>query len=310
MNRCLITYDEIPAGDHYAPRGLKLLARRLTRLETLPWSAEEQRQEAATRAWKMSIQGVQPKLSARLDVAHGMFHLVDTGGEYILKPQGSYAEVPENEDLTMKLAGLAGIETPVHGLLASRDGTRTYFIRRFDRAGKARRAVEDFAQLSGQTRETKYDSSMERVARVLEAHCTFPLVEKVKLFRLVLFSFLAGNEDMHLKNFSLIRNGDTIALSPAYDLVNTTIAVGNAQEELALPVDGKKRNLSRSILVEYYGQERLGLPPRVIDDVLNGLRSATQEWTALIRMSFLSDTAKTAYENLVASRSTRLFSQS
>jgi len=309
MNRCLITYEEIPQGTRYSSAGLSILSRRLKELRVLPYSAAQQRHEAVARASKMSIQGMQPKLSARLNVTEGRFDIVDTGGEYILKPQSDFPEVPENEDLTMKLAASIGVEIPIHGLLCSKDDSLTYFIKRFDRTGQGKIAVEDFAQLSGKTRDTKYDSSMEQVVHVIDTHCTFPAVEKVKLLRLTLFNYLVGNEDMHLKNYSLVRRDDKIELSPAYDLVNTTIALRGVQEEIALPIDGRKRNLSRSLLVAYFGKERLGVPDRVVQDVLARLESAVGEWERVIMVSFLSDTAKRSYENLLFERSKVLFSR-
>ena len=303
MSRCPITYDEIKSGERYSPGGLKKLSRQLRHLKDLPYSAEEQRREAVARATKMSIQGVQPKLSARLNTAEEIFEIVDTGGDYILKPQTHYPEAPQNEDLTMRLADACGIDVPLHGLLYSRDGTLTYFIQRFDRVkGKGRRSLEDFAQLLGRTRDTKYDSSMEQVISVLEKYCTFPLVEKRKLFRMSLFNFLTGNEDMHLKNFSLIHMEGKIELSPGYDLLNTTIALTNATEEIALPLGGKKRNLTRSLFVDYLGRERLGLTKPVIEDVLSGFSQAFPGWEDLITRSFLSDAMKETYANLLRKR--------
>lgn len=147
-------------------------------------------------------------------------------GRYILKPQSEYyEEIPENEALSMTLASMIGIQIPVHGLVYSKDGSMTYFVKRFDRKGHNQKvSLEDFAQLSGGTRETKYSSSMEKVAKIIELYCTFPKIELAKLFKLTLFNFLIGNEDMHLKNFSLITTNRKIMLSPAYDLINTTIA--------------------------------------------------------------------------------------
>jgi len=299
VSRCPITYEEVPPGTRYSNEGLKQLARQLKNLHDLPYSAEEQRQEAVVRASKMSIQGVQPKLSARLNIAQGTFEIVDTGGEYILKPQSHFPEVPENEDLTMRLAGAAGIEVPFQGLIYSKDGSFTYVIKRFDREGKKRKlSVEDFAQLSGKTRDTKYDSSMEQVVSIIDSFCTFPLIENLKLFRLTLFNFLIGNEDMHLKNFSLIRRKGKIELSPAYDLVNTSIAVRNATEEIALPLGRMKRNPSRILLLEYFGAERLGLTSAVIRDVLKTFSSVSMVWEETVRRSFLSDSMKENYLSL------------
>ena len=280
-----------------------MLSRRLKDLSDLPYSADEQRREAAVRASKMSIQGVQPKLSARLNVARESFEITDIGGEFILKPQTAYVQVPENEDLTMRLAASAGIEVPLHGMIYSRDESLTYFIRRFDRPSPGKKLVmEDFAQLARKGRDTKYDSSMEQVASVIEEFATFPAVEKLKLFRLTLFNFLVGNEDMHLKNFSLLERDSRIELSPAYDLLNTTIVIDNASEEIALPLRGNKKNLTRSMLVRYFGYERLGLTERSIQNVLTQLVSTWSSWQTLIGESFLSPTLQGRYLELVRSR--------
>ncbi|MFH0730457.1 MAG: HipA domain-containing protein [Pseudomonadota bacterium] len=159
---------------------------------------------------------------------------MDTGGRYILKPQNpQYPLLPENEDLSMHLASAAGITVPLHGLVYSIDGSMTYFIKRFDRVGKNKLAVEDFSQLLGLTRETKYDASMEKIAHVIETYCSFPAVEKIKLFRQTLVNFLIGNEDMHLKNFSLMTLNGKVALTPAYDILNTTLVLSDAREEIA-----------------------------------------------------------------------------
>lgn len=303
MSRCPITYDEIQPGTNYSSQGLKLLAGQLKNLEDIPYSAAEQRNEAVLRASKMSIQGVQPKLSAVLNIVEGKFEIVDNGGVYILKPQSHFPEVPENEDLTMRLADSFGIEVPLHGLIYSKDKSLTYFIKRFDRiARKGKHSVEDFAQLSGKTRDTKYDSSMEQVVSIIDKYCTFPLVEKLKLFRLTLFNFLIGNEDMHLKNFSLIGRERKIELSPGYDLLNTTIVLRNVTEEIALPLGGKKRNLTRSLLIDYFGNERLKLKEPVIQDVLAKLSSVFNLWEETITKSFLSDPIKEKYFKLLSSR--------
>ncbi len=303
MNYCPITYQ--PCGKkRYSESGLKMLSPNLEDLKLLPYSSEEQRNEAAARASKLSIQGVQPKLSAKLNVAEQQFELVDTGGVFILKPQGDlFPELPQNEDVSMKMAAVAGIETPLHGMLWSKDGSLTYFIKRFDREPRGRKvATEDFAQLSQNTRETKYNFSMEKIAAVVEQFCTFPQIEKLKLLRLTLFSFLIGNEDMHLKNFSVIsRNGKT-ELSPAYDLLNTSIAMQGVTEEIALPLAGKKRRLTREHFIDYYAKQRLGLNDKVIDGVLGKIQASQTQWVQLIEQSFLSDKMKEEYLDLVSKR--------
>lgn len=307
MNRCPITYESLPEGPTYSRQGLKLLNRNLTSLEPLEFTAEQQRQEAINRAGKMSIQGLQLKLSAVLRIAESRFEVVDRGGRYILKPQSlDFPELPENEDVTMRMAAAVGIEVPIHGLVRSIDGSFTYFIKRFDREGRDRLPVEDFAQLSGESRETKYDSSMEKVAAVIDQFCTFPALERVKLIERTLFSLLVGNEDMHLKNFSLITRNEKVELTPAYDFLNTTIALKAAKEEMALPVRGKKSKLTRNDLLSYFARERLQINERVLSDVLSRFAKAMLAWRKLLDQSFLSADAKQKYAAVLTERGKRL----
>jgi serine/threonine-protein kinase HipA len=308
MNRCPITY-ELCGEQKYSAQGLKLLSPKLKDLLDFPYNKGDQLKEAMARATKMSIQGVQPKLSARLNVSAGIFEIADQGGTFIIKPQNDlYEELPENEDLTMRLAALAGIEIPLHGMIYSKDGSRSYFIKRFDRLPKKKRvAVEDFAQLTGQTRETKYSSSMEKVAGVLDQFCTFPLIEKQKLFRLTIFNFLCGNEDMHLKNFSLIRRNGKVEISPSYDLLNTTIAMSNPQEEFALTLAGRKSKITKENLIDYFGSERLGLTSIIIEKTLQEIENQKLKWYKQIQISFLSEEMKKKYVELMSLRWARIF---
>lgn len=300
MNICPITYS--PCGEsRYSEEGLRLLASGLKTLKDLEYTAEEQRIEAYNRASKMSIQGVQPKLSAVFNIKDEKFELVDKGGKYILKPQHNvYYQMPENEDLTMRLAELTGLEIPIHGLIWSKDNSLTYFIKRFDRKGQNDKIpVEDFAQLAGLSRDTKYDYSMEKIVTLINTYCTFPAIENIKLFRLVLFNFLVGNEDMHLKNFSIINRDGKITLSPCYDLVNSTIECKKPEEEIALPLMGKKKKLTQNILINYFGKEKCELTPKSIESVLDSISSSIPKWNKLIDLSFLSSEMKTKYHDLL-----------
>jgi serine/threonine-protein kinase HipA len=306
MNRCPITYE--PCGNKlYSDNGLHLLSRDIKNLKPFPYSAEEQINEAVARASKISIQGVQPKLSARLNIKDEIFEIVDRKGKYILKPQNLfYKKLPQNEDLTMKLANIAGLEVPFHGMIYSKDKSLTYFIKRFDRTPRGKKfAMEDFSQLAGLGRENKYKFSMEKIAEIVDKYCTFPAIEKIKLFKLVLFNFLTGNEDAHLKNFSLLSKNNIIELSPCYDLLNTTIA-GSVNEEIALPLKGKKTNITPKDLIEYYGKTRLSLNNNIIDETLNIFAANIVKWNKLIDTSFLSDEMKTEYTKLIYSRKGKL----
>jgi len=318
VKRCPLTYDLLSSdrlfaggpssSEIYSQRGLRQISARLTKLNILPFTAQQLQTEAMARAPKMSIQGVQPKLSARLNVKKSCFEIADSGGTYILKPPHAlYVSLPENEDLTMRLAASINIETPLHGLLYASDGSLTYFIKRFDRFGRSKKRMqEDFAQLTGKTRDTKYDSSIEQVIGVINKYCTFPAVERLKLFRIIIFSFLIGNEDMHLKNFSLLSRDGLIGLSPAYDLLNTTLALPNAVEESALPLNGKKRKLNRSDFISYLGAERLELNSNLIDLELATIAAAQENWVDLISRSFLSQNLKDLYLKLIQERRMRL----
>ncbi len=307
MNRCPITYEE--CSGLYSEKGLKKLSRSLSSLKPLPHTAAEQVREAAARASKMSVQGVQPKLSAVLSPAHSEFRIVDINGRFILKPQNqAFPELPENEDLTMRMAGIAGIAVPLHGLVYSKDDSLTYFIKRYDRIGHKKVPQEDFSQLMGLSRQGKYDTSMEKIAKATDMFCSFPAAEKIKLFRLTVFSFLVGNEDMHAKNFSLVTRSGKVEMSPGYDLLNSTVAVNNTKDEIALSLRGRKSKLTRSIIADYYGRERLGIPGKTVEKVLGELERCLPAWKRLAEISFLSDQMKEAYVSLLEKRAERMFS--
>lgn len=308
MPVCPITLKPVPEGTLFSSDGLRMLHPKLVNLAPLDLSHEEQLRQARLRADKMSIQGVQPKLSAVLKVKPGHLEIVDRGGRYLLKPNPlTYEEVPANEAVTMTMAGAAGIDVPVHGLVPAIDGSWVYFIRRFDRIGRSKKChVEDFAQLLSATRDTKYDSSLERVAAVIDKHCTFPALEKPKLARRLLFCFLTGNEDMHLKNFSLQIAGGTVSLSPAYDLLNSTLVLEKAVEESALPLNRKKSKLTRELWLGYFCAERLGLSNNIIAEMMDSLGAAIPEWKRLIEACFLSPSKKAAYLDILDERLARL----
>ena len=166
--------------------------------------------------------------------------------------------------------------------------------------------MEDFAQLSGATRETKYDSSLERVAQLVEQFCTFPAIEKPKLAKRLLFCFLTGNEDMHLKNFSVWMQDGVVSLTPAYDLLNSTLVLENAKEESALPLQGKKRKLAMELWLDYFCKERLKLTPGQIYKVMKDLRKAMPVFDRLIRQSFLSEGRQAGYRTILHARAKRL----
>ena len=306
MNRCPITYESC-GNQKYSKKGLQLLSKKIHTLQDFPFTAKEQIELALQLASKLSIQGVQPKLSAKLNVKEGVFEIVERGGTFILKPPHHiYEELPQNEDVTMKFASVANIEVPLQGMIYNGDGSLTYFIKRFDRLPRGHKAaVEDFSQLLGYSRETKYASSMEKLISVIEKYCTFPVLEKMKLFRLTIFNFLVGNEDMHLKNFSLIRRENKVELSPAYDLINSSIVLKSG-EELALPLHGKKNKLHRNDFIDYFGEEKLGLSQSIMKEILGQFDMAYSTWITILEKSFLSQNMRNLYLKLLQERKKRL----
>ena len=306
MKRCPITYEILNQNDPslYSLQGLRLFSPKLKNLLPLPYSVIEQRQEAIARSSKISIQGVQLKLSACLNIKREALEFVEKGGTFILKPPHDiWPKVPENEDLTMRLAKCVGIEVPFHGMIYNIEGNLTYFIKRFDREGKNTKiSVEDFSQLSGKDRASKYKSSSEELIKIVEKYCTFPQIENLKLFDRLLFSYLIGNEDMHLKNFSLIRRKGIVELSPAYDLLNTTLILKEATEELALPVRGRKNKLSAEDFWVYLGKERFCFPEKIIEATRKKFKETIENWETWIHISFLSSDQKECYLKLLNER--------
>lgn len=304
MNYCSISWNKLTENETFHLQGLKKISPRLKHLNNLNLSSEELRREAASRADKMSIQGVQPKLSAVIDIKNSSFKIVDYNGKYILKPPHLlYPEVAENESLTMSLAQSLGLKTPLHGLITNKDNTKTYFIKRFDRYGQSgKNHQEDFAQLAGKTRDTKYNYSMEKVVQLVDQYCTYPVVEKVKLFKRVIFCFLTGNEDMHLKNFSIVIENNIVKLSPVYDMLNTTILLENTKEEIALPINGKKNNLNFKDLIEYFGFKYCELNLKTIETFFNEIKKTSTRWNAQIDHSYLNLENRNKYKDLLLQR--------
>jgi len=307
MNRCPITY-ELCGTDKYSEKGLRMIAPKLTHLNDLPYTASELRQEAANRAKKLSIQGVQPKLSATISVVDQEFKIVDQFGTYIIKPQNDlFPQLPENEDVTMRMAKVFGLEVPFHGMLYAKDGSLSYFIKRFDRYGKGKKlATEDFAQLTGNSRDTKYSFTMEKLIPVLDQYCSFPAIEKADFFKRILFCYVTGNEDMHLKNFSMITKGGKTTLTPVYDFLNSTISLTNPNEEIALTLKGKKSNFKAADFIDYYAKERLQLNDKTVETILQQMEKTVPKWKELIEISFLSKNMKEKYLELLETK-TQMF---
>ena len=246
----------------------------------------------------VAVTGVQPKLSLDLEKVNAQtsrLTVVGLWGSYILKPPTDLFEsLPENEDLTMKLAALCGLKTAEHTLIRLQSGKLAYLTKRFDRQKNRKIHIEDLCQLTENLTEHKYRGSIERVGKTIRTYTTNKGLEALALFELVVFCFITGNADMHLKNFSLIRfdNGE-VALSPSYDWVSTKLAMPEDLEESALTINGKKNRLKRADFDEL--ATKLGIPAKSCERVYAKFVKKQTALLGLIEQSFLSDEMKEEY---------------
>ena len=253
-----------------------------------------------------TLTGVQPKLSLDLergDAPHRRFTIVGLWGRFILKPQtDAYRCLPELEDVTMHLANLAKIDTVPHSLIRFSDGELCYITRRIDRTpGGGKIAMEDLCQLSERLTEDKYKGSHERTAKVIARYSSVPRLDLVRYWELTVFSWLTGNADMHLKNFSLYApDGVNYALTPAYDLLSTALVMPEDREELALTLGGKKRKLKRQDFTGAMLQS--GLDSKVCENIIGRFAKVWTRWEEVIRQSFLPQDMQDAYLSLISGR--------
>ncbi|MCB0340808.1 MAG: HipA domain-containing protein [Bdellovibrionales bacterium] len=263
---------------------------------------------------RIAIPGVQPKLSLTYDSQKtGDKRLTIVGlweGLYVLKPPNEeYPELPQNEDVTMHMAELLGIKVAKHSLIRFDSGELAYLSVRFDRKISRKKVVkihqEDMCQLTGLLTEDKYNSSLEKVATAVNTYTTNKGLELLELFKVTVFSFLTGNSDMHLKNYSLVYKYDEmVRLSPAYDLLATKLVVLKDKEETALTLGGKKNRLNRQDFHNF--AKYCQMNPKATDNVFTAFESKLSEISKLISKSFLSDEMAQQYLDLIHDRAERL----
>lgn len=312
--KCLYCYkslDENTPGDFHPQCSLDFFG---TRQQPLFEHSLKQMAELAKNVVERSVAvpGVQPKLSLSLvndtigDGKRGRLTVVGAlGGNYIFKPPSDhFVEMPENEHVTMRIAEAFGINVVKSSLIRLQSGELSYITKRIDRTDTGEKIhMLDMFQITEAF--DKYKSSMEKIGKALNEYSDNPLLDKVYFLELAIFSFLTGNNDMHLKNFSMINTGNKWVLAPAYDLLNVAIVNPEDTEELALTLEGKKKKLKW----EHF--ERLGKMLEMNDKQINGIakrflknKSLALQW---IDNSFLSDEYKEKYINLLEERYAILF---
>jgi serine/threonine-protein kinase HipA len=289
----------------YDARSLRAMFGKAIR-PTLAISSSEIALEAQKLAGKLSLSGVQPKLSMRLD--GDRLIPVARDGQFILKPQTQdFAELPQNEYLCMSMGKRFGLRIAPCLLLELSDGTPTYLVKRFDRYRRGRRieklACEDMQQILGGP--DKYAGSHEQIAQAVRRHCTFIPLELQRLFELVIFNFAVGNGDAHRKNFSLLTRDDgIIALSPAYDLVSSRLAIPAESDELALTVTGKRSSLHRADFLAFAAH--LSIAPDYAGRKIADLLNLHGEFTEMIAASRLSPDLRDRLSGVLTDRLHRL----
>ncbi len=293
-----------------------------------PQSSEEDDEKFIDNRKRISISGVQEKLSMILD--KNKLRLTKEGeqGTYILKPiprdLKKVDQVPANEHLTMQIAHqVYGINTAGNALIFFRDGSPAYITKRFDvKYDGTKWGKEDFASLAGKTAENagpnfKYESSCEELAELVKRYVPAYMIELEKLTSLIVFNYLFSNGDAHLKNFSILESpGGDYILSPAYDLINTRIHVDDT--DFALD-NGLFKNDFKSEVMKKHGYtgledfheyaRRLGIKDSRRDKILEPFLKRQPLVEELLQRSYLDDPTKRAYLLQYQTRRNRLNKQ-
>lgn len=310
--RCLYCYQTLTADevDFHASCSKKFFGE--PNPPELPFS-EAEMEELALRVIRsqITITGVQPKLSLDIQTPEKSnerkrFNIVTLSGNYMLKPPTQeYPHLPEVEDLTMHLASIAKIKVVPHSLIRLQSGQLAYITKRIDRVKKNKVHMEDMCQLTERLTEHKYNGSYEQITKAILKFSSNPGLDVVNFFEQVLFSFLTGNSDMHLKNFSMLHDPKRgPVLSPGYDMLATVLVNPDDKEELALNLNGKKRKITRDDFKAAFTGSHLDVKQQT--NIFKKMEKARTEWFDFIDISFLNEDLKNSYKALIQQRFERL----
>ena len=259
-----------------------------------------------------SISGAQRKGMFNLDTSKGILQSTAKNSEYILKPDGDYPELPENEHITMAIARRVGFKTPPFVLLKLEDKGHIFAIKRFDRAkieGKMIKYLqEDMGQITQTPSSDKYESSCEKVAKSILQVSSTAVVDLAEFFERLIFCFITANADMHLKNWSMLElptMKNLFGLSPIYDFLNTRLAIPKETIDIGLPIKGKSRNLQLSYFKSF--AKDAGIEERIMNYILEKARSWKAVADELIPHSLLKEESKSRYLELLEERNKILF---
>jgi serine/threonine-protein kinase HipA len=303
VKNCLCCQKPVESGERYHPRCLKHLFD-TTRLPPVPFGLADMPKLVIAAEGRMSISGVQPKLSVRFDARSGDMASVAVDGTHILKPESDrFEDIPQNENLCMNMAEALGMRVPPHGLFDMADGRRCYIVRRFDRdaeGGKTHK--ETMYQVLGST--NKYEGSLEQVGKAVRAHAANVGFDTIDFFERVLLCFVTGNGDMHMKNWALLGQGKDLSLAPCYDFVCSRLYIPN-EEDSALTIDAKKNKLTRADFEALGGY--LALAPKAMANAFDKLRAAQEPLRQMVIGSELRHDLRQEFAAILASRYKRLY---
>lgn len=301
-NNCLSCQKSSGDKTHH-PECLKALFGR-GRVPQIPFGSADVAGQVLKTGVRMSISGVQKKLSVRVHPETGTVETVAEGGTHILKPEtGIYPELPSNENLCMNMAATGGLTVPPHGLFAMADETLCYIVKRFDRTASGRKlAKETIFQISEE--EDKYAGSLERVGKTIRAHATLTGLEAVEFFERVLLCFLMGNGDMHQKNWALLTDDHgLVRLAPCYDFVSSKIYLPNERDS-ALTLNAKNNKLTRKDFETFAAS--LQIDPKATQTSLAKGIAIQEELIGLCKTSALSPSLQGKIIGVIEERHKRL----
>ena len=305
--KCLYCYKEVMGEEDFHPHcSQKFFG--TTNPPILDYTLQEMEMLAKqVIETSVAVPGVQPKLSMGFikdvlkDANRGRLTVVGAlGGNYILKPQNSnFSEMPENEHLTMKMAEICGITTVMSSLIRLKSGELSYITKRIDRDdnGNKIHMLDMFQILEA---FDKYRGSVEKVGKAIKEHSANTLLDLMRFYEIVIFCYITGNNDMHLKNFSLILNGENWEISPAYDLLNVQLHLPEDKEESALTIGGKKKKLSKSDFINL--GLKLGLNQKQVENTFKRFLKSEKKILPLIHQSYLSKEHQEKYIKLLQNR--------
>ncbi len=302
-SRCLCCEQPLEGKSRYHTKCLRMLwGKALT--PKIPFAAKDLPEKVTSSADHMSISGVQAKALVRLNKDSGVLEFAPTGSTHILKPEpNEYPDLPALENVCMVMAEAIGMNVPPHGLFPMADGRLCYIIKRFDRAedgGKIQ--SETMYQLLGST--DKYEGSLESIGKAIRAHAENVGLDTIDFFERVLFCFLIGNGDMHMKNWAFLIRDMKPSLAPVYDLVSSKVYF-KREEDSALMIGAKKNKLKHSDFEEFAAY--LKIDAKAAANSLEKMKKAQEKFRELAINSELNPSKRQGLENVLAERFKRLF---